>query len=119
MDIDQVLKKINKRTLGIFITHAQGFNGLTDKLLKAVNKNKLYLIEDVCESHGATYKNKKLGTFGLMSNLSYYYAHYFLIPSFGGWVFLFLIICLGLDDNIKKLNNSQNNIKSLSDVYSR
>ena len=64
MDIDQVLKKINKKTLGIFITHAQGFNGLNGKLLKAINKHKLYLIEDVCESHGATYKNKKLGTFG-------------------------------------------------------
>ena len=76
MDIDQVLKKINKRTLGIFITHAQGFNGLNDKLLKAINKHKLYLIEDVCESHGATYKNKKLGTFGLMSNFSFYYAHH-------------------------------------------
>ena len=76
MDIDQVLKKINKKTLGIFITHAQGFNGLNDKLLKAINKHKLYLIEDVCESHGATYKNKKLGTFGLMSNFSFYYAHH-------------------------------------------
>ena len=54
--------------------------------------------------------------FGL---LAYYYSHYFLIPSLGGWVFLFLIICLALDDNIKKLNNSLNNIKSLSDIYSR
>ena len=55
----------------------------------------------------------------MFSLLSYYYSHYFLIPSLGGWVFLFLIICLALDDNIKKLNNSQNNIKSLSDIYSR
>ena len=54
--------------------------------------------------------------FGL---LAYYYSYYFLIPSLGGWVFLFLIICLALDDNIKKLNNSLNNIKSLSDIYSR
>ena len=54
--------------------------------------------------------------FGL---LAYYYSYYFLIPSLGGWVFLFLIICLALDDNIKKLNNSHNNIKSLSDIYSR
>ena len=54
--------------------------------------------------------------FGL---LAYYYSYYFLIPSLGGWVFLFLIICLALDDNIKKLNNSHDNIKSLSDIYSR
>jgi glycosyltransferase involved in cell wall biosynthesis len=54
--------------------------------------------------------------FGL---LAYYYSYYFLIPSLGGWVFLFLIICLALDDNIKKLNNSHDNIKRLSDIYSR
>ncbi len=76
MDIDQVLKKINKRTLGIFITHAQGFNGLNDELLNIVKKKKIYLVEDVCESHGATFKNKKLGTFGLVSNFSFYYAHH-------------------------------------------
>ncbi len=34
------------------------------------------LIEDVCESHGAKHKKKKLGTFGAMSNFSFYYAHH-------------------------------------------
>jgi len=54
--------------------------------------------------------------FGL---LAYYSSVYFLIPSLAGWVFLFFIICLALDDDVKKLNNSLNNIKSLSDIYSR
>ena len=54
--------------------------------------------------------------FGL---LAYYSSAYFLIPSLAGCVFLFFIICLALDDDIKKLNNCLNNIKSLSDVYSR
>ncbi len=30
----------------------------------------------MCESHGAKFKNKKLGTFGLASNFSFYYAHH-------------------------------------------
>ena len=34
------------------------------------------MIEDVCESHGAEHKNKKLGNFGLISNFSFYYAHH-------------------------------------------
>ena len=51
--------------------------------------------------------------------LAYYSSAYFLIPSLAGWVFLFFIICLALDDDIKKLNNCLNNIKSLSDIYSR
>ena len=30
----------------------------------------------MCESHGAKFKNNKLGTFGLASNFSFYYAHH-------------------------------------------
>jgi CDP-6-deoxy-D-xylo-4-hexulose-3-dehydrase len=76
MDVDHILKKINKKTLAVFITHAQGFNGLSDRLLKELKKRKIHLIEDVCESHGAKHKNKKLGSYGLISNFSFYYAHH-------------------------------------------
>lgn len=76
MDETQVLNKINKRTKAVFLTHVQGFNGLTSKLLLELKKRKLPLIEDVCESHGATFKNKKLGTYGLISNFSFFYAHH-------------------------------------------
>ena len=76
MNTDQVLKKINKKTLAVFITHAQGFNGLNDNFLKEIKKKKIHLIEDVCESHGAEHKKKKLGSYGLISNFSFYYAHH-------------------------------------------
>ena len=76
MNNDEIIKKIDKNTKVVFLTHAQGFNGLTDKLIKELKKRKIILIEDVCESHGARYKNKKLGTFGFASNFSFYYAHH-------------------------------------------
>ena len=76
MDETDVIKKINKRTLAVFITHAQGFNGLSSNLLTVLKRKKINLIEDVCESHGAKFKNKKLGSFGLMSCFSFYYAHH-------------------------------------------
>ena len=76
MNVDQVLKKISKKTLAVFMTHAQGFNGLNEKLIKNLKRKKIHLIEDVCESHGAKFTNKKLGTFGLISNFSFYYAHH-------------------------------------------
>ena len=76
MDPNKVIKNLNKNTKAVFLTHAQGFNGLTDELLKSLNKKKILLIEDVCESHGATFKNKKLGSFGKISNFSFYYAHH-------------------------------------------
>ena len=76
MDIEQVKKKINKKTLAVFITHAQGFNGLNSELIKIIKKKKIFLIEDVCESHGAKFKEKKLGNYGSISNFSFYFAHH-------------------------------------------
>ena len=76
MSEEQIIKKVNKKTLAVFMTHAQGFNGLSSKLLSFLKRKKILLIEDVSESHGATFKNKKLGTFGKISNFSFYYAHH-------------------------------------------
>ena len=76
MNTKEVLKKINNKTLAVFITHAQGFNGLNDELINKLKQKKIHLIEDACESHGAKFKNKKLGTYGLISNFSFYYAHH-------------------------------------------
>jgi CDP-6-deoxy-D-xylo-4-hexulose-3-dehydrase len=74
---DQILKKLDKKNNKIlFLSHIQGFNGLTEKILQKIKKKKIILIEDVCESHGATFKKKKLGTYGLISNFSFYYAHH-------------------------------------------
>ena len=76
MDADAVLKKITKKTRAVFLTHILGYNALNDRLLKGLKKAGVPLIEDVCESHGATFKGRKLGTFGLVSNFSFYYAHH-------------------------------------------
>ena len=71
-----VNKKINKKTAAIFLTHAMGFNGLSQNFLNLIKRKKIFLIEDVCESHGAKLDNKKAGTFGQISNFSFYYAHH-------------------------------------------
>jgi CDP-6-deoxy-D-xylo-4-hexulose-3-dehydrase len=76
MDENEIFKKISNKTKAVFITHAQGFNGLSEKLIRVLKDKKIILLEDVCESHGASFKNKKLGTFGLISNFSFYYAHH-------------------------------------------
>ena len=76
MSENEIYKKVNKKTLAVFMTHAQGFNGLSQKLISFLKRKKILLIEDVCESHGATFKKKKLGTFGEISNFSFYYAHH-------------------------------------------
>ena len=70
------INKITSNTKAVFLTHVLGFNALTRKLLKELKLRGIPLIEDVCESYGATFEGKKLGAFGLMSNFSFYYAHH-------------------------------------------
>ena len=76
MDTAQVLAKISDRTRAVFMTHAQGFDGLTDELLAELHRHSIPLVEDVCESHGATHDGTKLGAIGWISNFSFYYAHH-------------------------------------------
>ncbi|MCC3571013.1 MAG: aminotransferase class I/II-fold pyridoxal phosphate-dependent enzyme [Microcoleus sp. PH2017_40_RAT_O_B] len=76
MDIDQVIEKITPQTKAVFSTHVLGYNALDQRLLDELDSRNIPLIEDVCESHGATFHGRKLGTFGLMSNFSFYYAHH-------------------------------------------
>jgi CDP-6-deoxy-D-xylo-4-hexulose-3-dehydrase len=76
MDSSKILLKITAQTRAVFLTHVQGFDGLTDMLLKELEHRRIPLIEDVCESHGATHDGRKLGSFGWISNFSFYYAHH-------------------------------------------
>jgi len=46
---------------------------------------------------------------------SYYYSSYFLIACLIIWIFMLYIFFLSKDDNIKNLDNSSQNIKSLTD----
>lgn len=69
-------KKLTKKTKAVFLTHILGLNALTDGMLELLKDKKVPLIEDVCESHGATHNGRKLGSYGLMSNFSFYYAHH-------------------------------------------
>lgn len=76
MDPRQVIASLTPDTRAVFLTHCQGFDGLDDDLLAELQKRNIPLIEDVCESHGATHHGKRAGTFGLASNFSFYFAHH-------------------------------------------
>jgi CDP-6-deoxy-D-xylo-4-hexulose-3-dehydrase len=76
LDFKKIESKITNKTKAIFLTHVLGLNGLSIGLLNLVNEYNLELIEDVCESHGAKYMDKKVGTLGSVSNFSFYYAHH-------------------------------------------
>lgn len=76
MNDEKIIEKITLDTRAVLLTHVLGFNALTDKLLRTLEAKSIPLIEDGCESHGATFKGQKIGSFGLASNFSFYYAHH-------------------------------------------
>ena len=73
---ENIKNAINKNTKAIVLVHALGFNGINEKIIKLAKENDLLLIEDCCESHGATYKEKKVGCLGDMSCFSFYFGHH-------------------------------------------
>ena len=76
MDPRQVVASLTSDTRAVFLTHCQGFDGLDDAMLAELKARDIPLVEDVCESHGATHRGRKAGSFGLASNFSFYFAHH-------------------------------------------
>lgn len=76
MDNREVIHKLCPDTRAVFITHVLGFNALDHELIDELDARQIPLIEDACESYGATFQNRNIGTFGLMSNFSFYYGHH-------------------------------------------
>ena len=75
IDLNDLKKKITKKTKAIMLVHVLGNCTDMTQLIKTVKKNKLILIEDTCESLGSKYKNKYLGSFGDFSSFSFYTSH--------------------------------------------
>ena len=76
MDNEQVMERLTAKTRAVFLTHVLGYNALSRPLLDELQARGIPLIEDVCESHGATFEGKRLGSLGHASNFSFYYAHH-------------------------------------------
>lgn len=72
MCTDDTLKKINKNTKAIIITHIYGLPVDMEKILKIAKKKNIKIIEDAAEAIGLRYKNKICGSFGDISIFSFY-----------------------------------------------
>lgn len=64
MDLDKLEAAITPRTKAIMAVHLHGLALNMDKVMAIAKKHKLAVIEDACQSHGALFKGKKVGTFG-------------------------------------------------------
>ncbi len=64
LDPDDVERRITARTRAILPVHMRGAPAALDRLMQIADAHGLALIEDVCQAAGATYRRRRLGTFG-------------------------------------------------------
>lgn len=67
---------ITPKTKAIMLAHTLGNPFNLDVVMAMAKKYNLWVIEDDCDSLGATYREKKTGTFGDLATVSFYPAHH-------------------------------------------
>jgi perosamine synthetase len=72
MHVEQIEKKISKRTKAIMVVHIYGLPVDMNPILKLAKKYNLYIIEDSAEVIGQTYYSQPCGSFGDISTFSFY-----------------------------------------------
>lgn len=72
IDPGKIEEKITDKTKAIMPVHLYGLSCDMDAILEIAKKHNIVVIEDAAEAHGATYKGKKVGSFGLASSFSFF-----------------------------------------------
>ena len=75
-DATQLEAAFSNRTRAVMIAHTLGNPYDLDLVSNFAKKHKLWLIEDSCDALGASYKGRKVGTFGDLATVSFYPAHH-------------------------------------------
>jgi len=101
MNIQQIEKKITKKTKCLMVPHIYGFPNEMDKIAKIAKKFNLYTIEDAAEMIGSKYKDKLCGSFGDISIFSFY-ANKHITTGEGGMI---LTNNKAIDKRVKEFRN--------------
>lgn len=72
MDPSKIEEKITGKTKAIIVVHLYGHPCDMNEILRIADNHNLWIIEDCAEAHGAEYKNKKVGSFGVINCFSFF-----------------------------------------------
>jgi dTDP-4-amino-4,6-dideoxygalactose transaminase len=72
IDPSRIEEKITSKTKVIMPVHLYGQPCDMDSIMEIARKYGLYVVEDCAQAHGATYKGKKIGSFGDAAGFSFY-----------------------------------------------
>ena len=71
LSIEGIKKVYTKKVKAIVLVHLNGMPCDLDPIIKFAKKNKIKIIEDCSQAHGALYKNRSVGSFGDISTWSF------------------------------------------------
>jgi CDP-6-deoxy-D-xylo-4-hexulose-3-dehydrase len=77
---------VSPKTKAIMMAHSLGNPFNLDEVMRLAQKYNLWVVEDDCDSLGATYRGKKTGTFGDIATFSFYPAHHITMGEGGAIV---------------------------------
>lgn len=72
IDPERIEAAVTGKTKAIMPVHLYGQPCDMDPIMKTAEKYNLYVVEDCAQAHGATYKGKKIGSFGNAAGFSFY-----------------------------------------------
>ncbi|HEY4504744.1 MAG TPA: DegT/DnrJ/EryC1/StrS family aminotransferase [Candidatus Paceibacterota bacterium] len=75
IDPREIEKALSSKTRVIMPVHSMGNPADMPAIMKIAKKNKLIVLEDCCEAHGASIGSKIVGSFGDIATLSFFVAH--------------------------------------------
>jgi CDP-6-deoxy-D-xylo-4-hexulose-3-dehydrase len=75
-DLNQLENAVTKKTRMIVAVNLLGNPNDFDRILQIIDDKEIILIEDNCESLGATFKGKQAGSFGVMGSYSSFFSHH-------------------------------------------
>ena len=84
MDPADAAQKITSRTVGLIPVHIYGHPVNLARVQELVSRHGLWLIEDCCQAHGATWQGKKVGSFGRAGAFSFYPSKNLTVMGDGG-----------------------------------
>ena len=86
VDIDLIEKKISKKTRALMIPSLIGNLPDFERLSRIAKKHSLILIEDSCDTLGATFAGRPTGSYSDISTTSFYASHIITAAGGGGMV---------------------------------
>ncbi len=86
LELEKVIQQHKSKVKAIIPVHLYGHPCKMGAILDIAEKYDLYVLEDACQAHGATYNNKKVGSLGIAGAFSFYPSKNMTVCGDGGMV---------------------------------